>query len=124
MVAEAVTAQAAARWARTPAEVGRWRHWYLAYRRSEAWKARRRAALERAGWRCQTDCGRRATQVHHLDYARVGREAPEDLVALCADCHRAAHGRGPLAQRPWPQFTAQRARGGLLARLRAWLGSR
>ena len=30
-------------------------------------------------------------EVHHLSYERVGRELPEDLVALCPGCHRRAH---------------------------------
>lgn len=30
-------------------------------------------------------------QVHHLTYARMGNEHPEDLVALCPKCHTKRH---------------------------------
>jgi hypothetical protein len=29
-----------------------------------------------------------ATQVHHVTYDRLGDEAPTDLLAVCAKCHR------------------------------------
>jgi len=62
------------------------------YMRSPAWKARRLAAIKRAGWRCET-CGRvdfdeRRYQVHHRSYDRLGCEAPRDLLALCKQCHK------------------------------------
>jgi hypothetical protein len=62
--------------------------WYL---RSEAWQRRRRAALERAGWRCRA-CGQRggSLDVHHLTYCRLGHELPEDLCVLCRRCHEIA----------------------------------
>jgi len=59
-------------------------HWYLA---SPYWKVRRRAALKRANYLCQNNCGQRATQVHHLTYIGVFNESPDDLVALCDRCH-------------------------------------
>jgi 5-methylcytosine-specific restriction endonuclease McrA len=31
-------------------------------------------------------------QVHHLTYARLGNEHPDDLVALCPGCHAKEHG--------------------------------
>jgi hypothetical protein len=31
--------------------------------------------------------------VHHLTYARLGRERPGDLLAVCEACHGALHGR-------------------------------
>jgi 5-methylcytosine-specific restriction endonuclease McrA len=49
--------------------------------------------LRRAGRRCQA-CGvRPATDVHHLTYAHLGAERAWELMALCVDCHRKAHGR-------------------------------
>jgi 5-methylcytosine-specific restriction endonuclease McrA len=60
---------------------------------SAAWRRRRWAVIRRAGRRCQRcgACG--SLDVHHLTYARLGRERPGDLVAVCAPCHGALHGR-------------------------------
>jgi predicted HNH restriction endonuclease len=43
----------------------------------------------------------KATQVHHLTYARIFFEEPEDLIAVCASCHFQLHKddgmpKGPL----------------------------
>lgn len=68
-----------------------------AYLGTPEWRARRRRILEREQWRCQLD--RRHTEeldVHHNSYERKGVELPEDLVVLCAACHRRTHG----TQRP------------------------
>jgi len=54
----------------------------------------RREALKRANYLCQ-NCGRRATQVHHLTYVGVFDEAPSDLVALCERCHADLHHKTP-----------------------------
>ncbi len=65
-----------------------------AYLKSSEWKARRGAALARAGGRCQ-DCGAtRNLHVHHLTYKRHGREEARDLRVLCASCHRRRHRDG------------------------------
>ncbi len=51
----------------------------------------RAAVISRAAGRCEK-CGERARlQLHHLHYESVGRETPEDLTALCDDCHRGCH---------------------------------
>ena len=63
-----------------------WRADYLRYLISDQWQERRRRALERDGYRCQS-CGYRAYDVHHLTYARFGEEADEDLISLCRSCH-------------------------------------
>ena len=69
--------------------VRRWQ--YRRYLRSSGWKRRRRAAVKRAGFRCERcGCGGRL-EVHHLTYERLGHERPGDLVALCRACHRQAH---------------------------------
>lgn len=36
-------------------------------------------------------CSQKATQVHHLTYARHGHERATDLEHLCDACHHAAH---------------------------------
>lgn len=64
---------------------------YAAYLASDRWAVTRLGALHRAGWRCR--CGSRSClQVHHLTYARVGAELPDDLVVLCRNCHQRVHG--------------------------------
>ena len=52
----------------------------------------RLAVLERDGWRCQ-QCGSMCNlEVHHLTFrSRAGSDSLENLIALCADCHRDAH---------------------------------
>jgi 5-methylcytosine-specific restriction endonuclease McrA len=56
----------------------------------------RMAVLERADDHCE-GCGRPLSsfnsQLHHVTYCRAyGDELPEDLMALCDDCHKAEHG--------------------------------
>jgi 5-methylcytosine-specific restriction endonuclease McrA len=73
---------------------------YSRYLRSDEWKVRRDAAVARAGGRCQ-DCGaRRDLDVHHLPYKRKGAELPEDLRAVCRQCHKARH-RGDRTTLDW-----------------------
>jgi 5-methylcytosine-specific restriction endonuclease McrA len=69
-----------------------WRKWrYARYLRSPGWQQRRGRVLARAGYRCE-HCGARVKlDVHHLTYARRGREELTDLVALCRACHRREH---------------------------------
>ena len=59
---------------------------------SDAWRRRRQRALKRAGYRCQKCGDRRRLEVHHLTYARLGRERAADLIVLCHTCHAAEHG--------------------------------
>jgi hypothetical protein len=74
----------------------RWR--YDRYMRSTAWREKRIEALARAGWRCQR-CRRLATEVHHVTYARLGHEWPDDLEALCDTCHPVADRERAAADR-------------------------
>jgi 5-methylcytosine-specific restriction endonuclease McrA len=54
-------------------------------------EATRRAVLRRADGHCE-GCGEpRPLELHHLHYDSIGREGPEDLAALCRDCHRGRH---------------------------------
>lgn len=84
---------------------------YQAFMRSPEWKAIRKAALERAGFRCeaydatkQWRCSETTTlQVHHVRYSRFGgRELPRDLMVCCKRHHEAIHalkGLSPMWQR-------------------------
>ncbi len=87
-VGRAVDARARAR--RREARKQRQRE-YRAYLRSEGWKQRRQAALDRARGFCE-DCGARGSfDVHHRTYKRKGNELPKDLVAVCRECHQERH---------------------------------
>ena len=66
---------------------------YQAVMASGGWRRRRRRAIGRAGRRCQRCGAPGPLDVHHLTYARLGRERPGDLLAVCESCHRALHGR-------------------------------
>jgi HNH endonuclease len=57
-----------------------------------AYRELRNQVLERDGWRCQW-CGSLAgVEVHHLVHrSRAGADSAENLIALCAACHRLAH---------------------------------
>jgi len=48
--------------------------------------------LERDGWRCQ-NCGRLVElQVHHIrPRSRLGDDAEQNLITLCARCHQKIH---------------------------------
>ena len=58
----------------------------------EDYSALRRRVLERDGWRCQV-CGSSADlQVHHLkSRGRLGDDKLDNLIVLCARCHRQQH---------------------------------
>jgi 5-methylcytosine-specific restriction endonuclease McrA len=87
---------------------------YRAFMQSPEWKAIRKAALARAGHRCEElipnplpggismlrcPATRRLT-VHHRSYARFGgRELPSDLQVLCKEHHDAIH-----AAQPWKRI--------------------
>lgn len=63
---------------------------YHAHLASPEWQETREAVLLRNGWACEWCMERLATQVHHLTYARFGKEWTHDLLALCAPCHQRA----------------------------------
>ena len=61
------------------------------YLKSDAWKRKRFVVLRRDNWTC-VYCGGRATQVHHMKYARnIGKEPIEWLVSVCKPCHDNQH---------------------------------
>lgn len=65
---------------------------YVKYISSAAWRHHpaRVAELKASGMRCRI-CNASGSevelQVHHRTYERLGAELPEDLTALCVDCH-------------------------------------
>jgi 5-methylcytosine-specific restriction protein A len=62
----------------------------------EDYSALRRRVLERDGWRCQL-CGSFADlQVHHIrSRSRLGDDQLDNLIVLCAHCHRQQHEAAP-----------------------------
>ncbi|MFZ2488270.1 MAG: HNH endonuclease signature motif containing protein [Anaerolineae bacterium] len=68
-----------------------WANWYKGYLGSKVWRDKRKLVLERARGNCEACQSAKATQVHHLTYARVGKEALFDLVAVCDSCHHDIH---------------------------------
>lgn len=65
---------------------------YLAYLRSSRWKEIRTDRLKAANYSCALSARHRSQlEVHHRTYDRVGCENAEDLVVLCARCHRRFH---------------------------------
>jgi 5-methylcytosine-specific restriction endonuclease McrA len=58
----------------------------------EAYNELRKHVPERDEWRCQ-NCGSSVNlQVHPLNpRSRLGNDSLENLITLCADCHREAH---------------------------------
>ena len=64
---------------------------YDQYMESDEWRSRRNKVLKRAGGTCEGCLERPATQVHHLNYRRLGEEMLFDLVAVCDECHAICH---------------------------------
>lgn len=63
---------------------------YDAYLRSPAWRdVKDRYRASELPQVCM--CGDAKVQLHHTTYDRVGQERLDDLIALCKDCHDAAH---------------------------------
>ena len=53
----------------------------------------RQQVLHRDGWRCQSCGTMNKLQVHHLEFrSRCGNDNESNLITLCVDCHRQAHG--------------------------------
>jgi 5-methylcytosine-specific restriction endonuclease McrA len=79
---------------------------YSAYLKSEHWLETRRAALERAGYRCQVCNGRKNLQVHHNSYENLGHELDRDLIAMCDRCHTLYSERMPKPPTVIPEGVA------------------
>jgi 5-methylcytosine-specific restriction endonuclease McrA len=62
----------------------------------EQYDVLRRRVLERDGWGCQF-CGSRSNlQVHHQQHrSQLGSDTEENLISLCAACHRQVHAGCP-----------------------------
>jgi len=81
---------------------------YRAYidRNSWLWRVRRFWWLRSTGWQCERCGARENLTIHHLTYARLGRERRGDVEVLCWRCHASGDG--------WRHASATPARRGLL----------
>lgn len=59
---------------------------YHMYLKSKLWKMRREIYQEYYQW-CQVCKERKGIQLHHLSYAHVSQELPEELQLVCKHCH-------------------------------------
>jgi len=58
------------------------------------YRALRNQVLARDGWRCQYCGSAKDLQVHHLrSRSKLGGDVLENLIALCAGCHKLQHHR-------------------------------
>lgn len=78
--------------------VRRWLYklWYRhVYLHSPHWRVFRARMIERAGRSCEVEgCGFQNTgflDVHHVNYLRLGKEKPADVLVLCRKHHGLVH---------------------------------
>jgi len=65
---------------------------YVAYIASDDWRIMRLSILRRSNGVCERCNVKKAKDVHHLTYDRLGHEDPADLLAVCRECHDELHG--------------------------------
>ena len=76
---------------RQPSKQTRQRN-YKSYLGLPRWKAKRETIMKKSGGKCRI-CGAPATEVHHVNYERRGKERLTDLTALCRECHELYHAK-------------------------------
>lgn len=64
---------------------------YSDYLQTSHWAKVRAAAMKASDGRCALDKRHPAQHVHHRTYERIGLEAADDLIVLCAECHAKHH---------------------------------
>ena len=64
---------------------------YKEYLQGHHWQKIRKAALKRAGYRCQLCGNRESLSVHHNNYESIGCERAKDVIAICQHCHKVHH---------------------------------
>jgi len=59
---------------------------------TEAYRELRQQVLERDGWRCQACGSLVGLEIHHARFrSQQGEDTEENLIALCAQCHKKIH---------------------------------
>jgi hypothetical protein len=71
---------------------------YSDYLQTPEWQEVRKAALERANYRCQVCNAAVPLDVHHRTYERRGHEHANDVIALCRECHEVFHHHRQIAR--------------------------
>lgn len=66
---------------------------YQTYLASREWSLLREQVRQRSGDRCEHCVYAKQQAVHHLTYARIGKELLADLMAVCNDCHEFLSGK-------------------------------
>jgi hypothetical protein len=66
---------------------------YGLYMCSREWGERKKPVYERSGGLCERCKRNKIDAVHHLTYARLYAEPPEDLQGLCDLCHAFTHAK-------------------------------
>lgn len=64
---------------------------YIEYLHSDLWKAKRAQAIRDANYKCRICQSMFNLEVHHLSYAHLGNELPEELIVVCEKCHEEVH---------------------------------
>ena len=85
---------------------------YREYLLTPEWYARRGYVMMRDEGECGM-CGAPARDVHHLTYARIFREFPSDLMALCRACHDEIHKDDDPSERSGVFVSRERAKDSL-----------
>lgn len=78
---------------------------YHAYLKSPEWRKKRRRLLRTAGAFCALCGATRRLTVHHITYAHIGKEWPEDMRVVCWPCHQRQHREG-FTEIPRPEILA------------------
>lgn len=73
-----------------------WLWYYSQYIRSMVWKRKKEAVRKRCDNVCEKCNEKHVSVVHHLTYARLGREYLSDLLGVCHDCHHELHRRSGI----------------------------
>lgn len=64
---------------------------YTDFTKSDLWKSRREKFYGTHKRECKVCKSVEHVELHHVDYARIGKELDRDLVPLCKDHHGLAH---------------------------------
>lgn len=64
---------------------------YAEYLKTDHWVSMRKYMLKKAHYKCQLCGNKQELHVHHRTYENRGNELPQDLIVLCASCHRKFH---------------------------------
>jgi 5-methylcytosine-specific restriction endonuclease McrA len=76
-----------------------WKWWYRNYYlkslhwRFTRWRKKAQMRFTKGSVRCEKCGSQKWLHIHHITYARLGRERMSDLQVICRKCHRPGSGR-------------------------------